>query len=131
MQSTDVRKGPTGKQKPEISSSESLANLFFISCGACRLLIVHIQERMRFYEGTSALKGKRLNVSFPSTRRGHTLLMRRARLAARHPERARFHSCSRLGRAGRARRSVCSDISIGIGSRGGCLRAYAEKRKCK
>lgn len=114
LQSTDVKKGPTGKQKPEISSSESLVNLFFISCGACRLLIVHIQERMRFYEGTSALKGKRLNVSFCSTRRGHSLLMQRARLAARHPERARFHSCSRPGRAGGARVRVCLDISIRI-----------------
>lgn len=27
--STDVKKGPTGKQKPEISSSESLVNLFY------------------------------------------------------------------------------------------------------
>lgn len=69
---------------------------------------------MRFYEGTSALKGKRLNVSFSSARRGHTLLMQRARLAARHPERARFHSCSRPGGAGSAR----LDVSIRIGGRG-------------
>lgn len=57
------RKDTLEREKRRISSSEG-ARVVLTSWGACWLLMVHIQHRMRCYERTSAVKGNRLNASF-------------------------------------------------------------------
>lgn len=64
--------------------------------------MVHIRHRMRFYESASAEKGRRLNASFFSTHRGHTLVMCCEGLAERHAERAHFYSFSEVEERGKA-----------------------------
>lgn len=62
LQSTDLKKKkknePTGEQNVKYQVQKALW-IFSISCGACRLFIVHIQHRTKFSEGTLAVKDKR------------------------------------------------------------------------